>query len=192
MLDSTFLKNKWGPLPAWAWMGLGLGGALAVASWTKNKKGNDAQEPDGDIVSQMYQLPDGVQPSYVFQNYDQDQTWINVPPAAGRGPNVPPPPAGTPPPSTTPPPVTKPPSTPPKPAPAPAPAGKWVTVVPYKKGQKTGTPSTLWGIAELVYGKGKGPSWKQIWTAPQNAALTKKRGAPEKIQPGDRFWVPTK
>jgi nucleoid-associated protein YgaU len=189
MLESSFLTNKWGPLPAWAWMGLGLGGALAVASWNKNRSADDGDGGGGgDVVSQKYELPDSIQPSYVFQNYDQDQTWINVPPAGG---SVDVPPVAKPP--TTKPPVTTQPVKPPvKPKPAPAPSGTYVTVVPFKKGQKKGTPSTLWGIAEKVYGKATQALWQQIWNAPQNAALKKKRGAPDKIQPGDRFWVPTK
>ncbi len=182
-LDSTFLTNKWGPLPAWAWMGLGLGGALAIASWRSSQAKSGQGKPAGDAVAQNYQLPDSLQPSYAF--VEGNTTIINTPPGGGRnrGPLVPAPPVTAPP--TEPPPVV--PTQPPPPA---APAGQYVTTVKWASGQPKGTPSTLWGIAEKFYGNGSG--WQQIWSAPQNAAIRAKRGAPEKIQPGDSIWVPTK
>jgi hypothetical protein len=36
------LQKKIGPLPLWAWGGLGIGGALAVYFWQKNKKKSSA------------------------------------------------------------------------------------------------------------------------------------------------------
>jgi hypothetical protein len=186
------LTQKFGPLPGWAWGGLGLGVALAVASWRKNQA--DSAENEDGVVVEDYALPDTLQPTYVFQNYDQDRTYVTVPqapPAGGRPPDPVTPPVKPPvkPPVVTPP---KPPVVPPKPAPKPpaAPKGAWVTVVPYKSGQPKGTPSTISGIAQKVYGKSTSALWSQIWNAPQNATLKKKRGAMNKIQPGDKVWVP--
>jgi hypothetical protein len=194
-LDKTFLVRKVGPLPMWAWMGLSLGGAVAFASWRRNKASAGAAPPTGDAVQQMYSLPQNLQPAYTFVDADTSlNTYQFSPPGGGRPPTRPlPPPVpvptlpGPPPPPA---PVPTPKPVPVTPAPAPAPSGVWVTVSPWKANQPAGYPSTVWGIAESVYGAGKGALYKQIWSAPQNAALVAKRGAPEKIQPGDRFWVP--
>lgn len=189
MLDGSFFKRQLGPMPMWAWMGLGLGGALAVASWRSNKARSNAEDANtvGSGVLQGYKLPESLQPTYTF--IDQDRTLVTVnqaPPGGGRPPDAPKPgPTPTPAPAPTPKPTPA-----PKPQPAPAPAGQWATVVKWAKGQGRGTPSTLWGIAEKFYGNGA--TWQQIWNAPQNAAVRGKRGAPEKIKPGDKIWVPTK
>jgi hypothetical protein len=189
-LSGSFVGKKLGPLPVWAWMGLGLGGALAISTWRSNKAASEEDETASadDPVIQSYEMPDSIQPTYTFQNYDQDRTYItmpSMPPAGGR----PATPVETVPATTTPTTTTPAATSTVKPAAA-APKGVWVTVVKWAKGQKAGTPSTLWGIAEKVYGKGKGGTWTKIWNAPQNAALKKKRGKPELIQPGDKFWVP--
>lgn len=34
----SFVWRKWGPLPAWAWMGLALGLALVVSVWQRNRE----------------------------------------------------------------------------------------------------------------------------------------------------------
>lgn len=196
------VTRKFGPLPGWAWGGLGLGVALAVASWNRNKADSAADEA---AVTESYDLPANLQPTYVFQNYDQDVSYgdvINVPgvpPTGGRPPTPPPPPGGgtTPPPPPPPPPPAPPKPVPkpvPKPAPKPPPApkGQWVTVVPWKKGRRAGTPDSLWGIAEKVFGLGKasGTLVSRIWGAPQNASLRSKRKKPDLIRAGDRVWVP--
>lgn len=198
---SGFFTRRVGPLPMWAWMGLAVGAGLGVIGW-QNARGGKPAADDGQGVTQEY--PTTLDPTWVFQHYDQDQTFTNVtvpnaPPGGGRtGP-----PIGTNPPVFKPRPVpvtppaapigTNPPVFQPKPVPAappPPPAGTWITAVPWAKGQPKGTPSTLWGMAERAYGNGN--LWSTIWSAPQNAAVRSKRGAPEKIQPGDRFWAPTK
>lgn len=190
MLEGSFLKNKLGPLPTWAWMAIGLGIALAVSVWQKNRAGNEAKDPEEPAdASSDYTLPENLAPTYAFVDADttlvtQTNTWPSRPPGGGRPgpPTVP-----------TKPPVTlpdiKPRPIPVKPAPQP-PAGTTVTVVKWAKGQKNGTPSTVWGIAEKVYGKATQGLVAKIWDAPQNATLKKKRGVPDKIQPGDKIWVP--
>lgn len=178
----SFITRKVGPLPMWAWMAIGLGVALAVSVWRNNRSASADAANAGTGALQEYKLPEGVQPTYTYLGGDSVTTVNVAPPGAGRpgGPSRPPVPT----------PVT--PTTPtPTPTPGPAaPAGQWVTVTKWAKGQPKGTPSTLWGIAEKVYGSGS--SWQAIWDAPQNAAVKAKRSKPELIQPGDKFWVPTK
>ncbi len=179
--EDSFLRRKVGPLPMWAWMGLGLGAAVIYAVWRQNREAN---AKSGEIL-QQYELPENIDPQFTF--IDQGVTNVTVPwapPGGGRPPHRPYPP--TRPPAVTPvPPGTN----PPVPVPPPAPTGQWGTpIVPWKKGQTKGTPSTLWGLAELYYGNGN--QWGRIWNAPQNAALKSQRGAPEKIRPGDKFWIP--
>lgn len=196
-VGDTF-KKKYGPLPLWAWMGLGLGVALAVAVWNRNRTGatGDRDEAPADPID--YELPGNLPPSYAFPI---NTTIINSPPAGGRdgppGPAGPPGPPGPPGPGGKPTPVppTPPKPTPKPPAPGPVPAGRWVVVATYKEPNPVWN-STLWGIAENSYGKGGkygtggGKAWPSIWNAPQNAALRKLRGAPEKIRAGDKIWVP--
>lgn len=60
-----------------------------------------------------------------------------------------------------------------------------VTVVKYTS-KNPPWNSTIWGIANH-YGIS---SWQTVWNDPHNAALKKKRGVPEHIQPGDQVYVP--
>lgn len=83
---------------------------------------------------------------------------------------------GTKPPVTTPKPPVK---TPPKPAPKPTASYVAVTVTPWP-----GKHSTISGIA-ATYKK----SWQSVWNDSRNAALRKKRGAPNKIHAGDVVYV---
>lgn len=185
-MEFGFVTRQLGPLPVWAWGGLTLGALLAVTTWQRNRKDSAAAAQNGG-VTQQYKLPESLQPTYTF--IDQDRTLITMPwtpPGGGRPPD--PPGGGVTP--TPPPPVATPPPVPSVTPPPPPPAGQWETVVKWSKGQAKGTPSTLWGIAEKWYGNGS--TWGQIWAAPQNAAIRGKRGTPQKIQPGDRIWVPTK
>lgn len=181
-MQLVFWKKKTGPLPNWAWGGLIGGGAIAVASWRRNKAAG-AKSDQEDTSSSDLQLPDSVQPTYAF--VDADTTNITVQPSPAGG--------GRPPVSTLPAPVDNkpkpppPPPVPPKPKPPAAPKGKYVTVVKWTA-KNPPWNSTVWGIATHLLGPKA--SWQSVWNAPQNAALKKKRGAPEKIQPGDKIWVP--
>jgi len=87
------------------------------------------------------------------------------------------------PPKPVPKPVPKPPVAKPVPRPAPPPAYHSVRVVKYT----TNNPpwnSTISGIAGH-YGK----SWPSVWNDAKNAALKRRRGVPERIQPGDIVYV---
>lgn len=190
VLEGSFVTKKAGPLPVWAWMGLALGGALAFSSWSKNKTASKKQQQPP--VDQFY--PDSVMtPQYTF--IDADTTLITnkyEPPGGGRPPTgpgwghkppLPPkPPGPTPAPTPTPAPA-------PTPAPPSAPKGFYDTInTKWAPNQPKGTRSTLWGLAEMWYGPGS--AWTTIWNAPQNAGIRALRGAPEKVQVGDRFWIP--
>lgn len=182
----TWAKRKVGPLPLWAWMGLVLGLLLAFASWRRSRQ-EAAAAADG--VQQTYELPESIQPFYTnIFNPVNLATPSATPPGGGRPSTKP---SVKPLPSVPRPPATQTPTPTPTPIPAPAaPKGQWVTVVGWKSNQPAGTPSTLWGMAEKVYGSGKGSMWPSIWNAPQNAAVRTKRGSADNIRAGDKFWVP--
>lgn len=64
--------------------------------------------------------------------------------------------------------------------------GKFVDVAKYT----TKNPpwnSTLWGIWNHFKTTA---NWQAIWNHPLNADLRKKRGAADRIQPGDKVFVP--
>lgn len=183
-MELTFWKEKSGPLPNWAWGGLGLGAAVAYSSWRKNKADGDKADT-ATSTSSGIELPGDVAPTYVFQNYDQDVTTINEAPAGGGRPPVTtlpaPLPGPAPKPST---PKPRPPTTPKPPS---APKGKWVTVAKWNS-KKAPWNSTIWGITTKLLGAKA--QWQAVWNAPQNAALKTKRKDPTKIQAGDKVWVP--
>jgi nucleoid-associated protein YgaU len=189
-LKDSFIWDDWGPLPAVAWMGLGLGGLLAVAVWRKNKEGsapgNDPTAPTGDIAGRV---PGNQTAPYVFvtdigpfQFPKQDPTPITVtipeaPPGGGR----------TEPPAQPPPPAQPVPPAPQAPA-APVRSGQTVTVAKYTS-KNPPWNSTLWGIAQRILGNGN--LWGNVWNAPENAALRARRGGDyHKIQAGDQIFVP--
>ena len=179
-----FYTKKVGPMPVWAWMAIAVGALLAVSTWQKNKAASTAEEAAAVSTATV---PDDLRPMYTF--VDADTTLVSQNTTVAGRTNLPrkPPPTPTP---TTPTPTTPTPTTPTPTTPTPTEAGRWVTVVKWAKGQAEGTPSTLWGIAKMVYGDGK--YWNIIWNAPQNASLREKRKNNERlIQPGDKFWVPT-
>lgn len=182
-----FWKKKTGPLPNWGWGAIGLGGAVAVSSWRRNK----ASEKDDEEATSTsgFELPENVQPTYAF--VDADTTNITVPaaPAGGGRPPITtlPMPVPGPTPRPTPPKVPSPLPTKPVTKPPAAPKGKWVTVAKWNA-TKAPWNSTVWGIATKLLGPKA--SWQTVWAAPQNKSLRDKRKAPEKIQAGDKIWVP--
>jgi len=94
-------------------------------------------------------------------------------------------PTPSPAPTPMPAPIPAPAPVPPPPPPAPAPSGQWVTVAAW--GNPAPWNSTMWGIAQQLWGNGN--RWGEIWNDSQNSAIRSLRGAPEYIQPNDRFWV---
>lgn len=185
-IKQSFLTNKIGPLPTWAWMLIGLGAAVGFSVIRANKTAAKAKATDqstGDTTddSGVDLIGGNQRPPIVFQSY---VTSLFQPPAGGRPGPPTAPPATTPP--TTSPPVPKP--VPGKPAPAPAkPGGQWVSVAKWTA-KNPPWNSTLYGIAQHL--KGKGADWPSIWNAPQNAALKSRRKKPELIQERDKIWVP--
>ena len=47
-------------------------------------------------------------------------------------------------------------------------------------------------LAQLAADYGYGVGWREVWMAPENALLRARRAVPEKLQPGDRVFVPMK
>lgn len=86
---SIFMR-KYGPLPLWAWMGLGLGAALAVTAWRRNRQAETDTVADDDGTLAQYELPETLQPTYVFQDADQYLVTVpEAPPGGGRPPVIP-------------------------------------------------------------------------------------------------------
>lgn len=166
-LQGSFVMQKSGPLPNWAWMALGLGGALGYAAWKSSKAKKAAAATDSTsstLTSGKLGTANGI--TYAFVDADSTVNTLNAaPPGGGRPPGGP----DRPPPDT------------------PAPEGQWVSVTKWTK-KNAPWNSTLYGIADHLWGNGD--SWKAIWNAPENAALKKTRKDPEQIEPGDKVWVP--
>lgn len=169
-LQGSFVMQKTGPLPNWAWMALGLGAALGYAAWKNSKKkaadaaAGNTTSPNG-VNSKATGSANGI--TYAFVDADSTvNTQYAYPPGGGRPPR-------------------------PRPGPPPddtdAPNGQWVTVTKWTK-HNAPWSSTLYGIADHI--QGTGDSWQSIWNAPQNKRLQELRGDPEEIQPGDKVWVP--
>lgn len=175
--SGSLLTSKWGPMPVWAWMLIGLGVAIAFRSWQSNRTAGQQQTATTDLSGTTT-------PPTVYQDYITITNPINTPPDQPPGQGRAEPPQG---PDVHIPPGERPvPVPPPGQAPAPKPAtGRWVTV---QKWTAKNAPwnSTLSGIAKHYGVK----SWQTIWNAPQNKALKARRKQPNLIQPGDRIWVP--
>jgi hypothetical protein len=204
----SLLSQKAGPLPMWAWGVVILGGAYGFRLYQSHKSGRNRVETPTNGYSSA-DLPSNIQPQYTIVEGGGSQSYVNSPVTTiGRnygsltnGPFAtgdmttvtPPPPAPTPAPPPPPPPApVPPPPPPPPPAPVPVPAppapkGQWLTVVKWNPNDRN-APSTLSGLALKAYGNAS--LWQRIWNAPQNADLARRRGAPTRIQPGDRFWAP--
>lgn len=178
--DKSFLTGKLGPMPVWAWMGLGLGGALLIASY---RKGKAAPAAPAD------QLPANVPPQWTLVEGDTIVTVPSSPPGGGRpGPPQPVPiPIDRPPrPRPVPPPVHVPPPPVPIPSPRPPAGQRSDPLVKWRNGNEL---SSLWALAQKYYGAGQ--QWSRIWNAPQNAHLREMAGNnPQNVQPGWRFWIP--
>lgn len=177
----SIFKRKTGPLANWVWMGILLLAALVYALWKRNRSGaNNVEEgPAEEEVPGDQSAP----PVFILPQNPQPTVPVNV---TVNNPATPPsaPPVGSKP--VTPLPSVQPkPSAPAKPS---AVAYDTVNVVKYVKG-KAAWNSTLWGIAKNKGYGSASKNWTSIWNDPRNAALKKKRGTPEKIQPGDVVYV---
>jgi hypothetical protein len=172
-LQGSFVVQKTGPLPNWAWMAIGLAAALGYAAWKRSKekaKENPEMVSPSGVSNRNTGSANGI--TYAFVDADSTvNTLYGAPPGGGRpqGPPKPPPPT-------------------------PAPDGAYVDVTQW---QRKNAPwnSTLYGIAEHEWGDGD--AWRKIWYAPQNKRLREMRSTGEyedkgweNIQPGDKIWVP--
>lgn len=172
----SILTKKTGPLANWIWMALLLLVALAYSLWKRNQSAStdEGPAPDGSDDTLDNQTPP---PVFILPQNPQPTVPINI--------NLPATPPTAPPVAVKPPPTTTPPGAKPPPT---AGAHEAVTVVKYT----TKNPpwnSTVWGIAKHYgYGQAKN-NWTTIWNDPLNASIRSKRGAPNKIQPGDRIYV---
>lgn len=181
----SILTRKTGPLPNWVYMAILLLVALVFSVWRGNRSQANAVE-EGPSEEEEYGLPGDQTPPPVFILPQNPQPAVNVTvnnPAGANKPTTPP---------SAPPAATKPPATKPAPKPSapskPAVSYQKVTVQKYSS-KNPPWNSTLWGIAKANGYGASGKNWTSIWNDPKNAAIKKKRGAPEKIQPGDVIYV---
>jgi hypothetical protein len=177
---SIFLR-KTGPLANWIWMAILLLAALVYSLWKRNAAGagGEAEELDGPVVEE-YPGNSTPPPVFILPQNPQPTVPVNV---VVNNPGTPP---------TAPPVATKPPVTVPKPKPsAPSKPAVAYDAVKVSKYTSKNPPwnSTLWGIAKHAGYGSASKNWTTIWNDPKNAALKKKRGTPEKIQPNDVIYV---
>ncbi len=79
--------RRYGPLPGWAWAGLGLGGALAYSVWSRNKAASKAAATDTSAAGGLGDVPGAG---------DQEAPWVFVVNGAS-GPTAAPTPTAAPP-----------------------------------------------------------------------------------------------
>ena len=88
--------RKLGPLPMWAWMGVGLGGALAFTSWQGNKKkaaeaaaaARNGGSPAVPSPSTSALGLSGLIPQFVNQNYENPGPPVSNAPSGPKLPQV--------------------------------------------------------------------------------------------------------
>ncbi len=177
-MKGSIIWEKRGPLPVWAWLLIGLALLLLVVMWRRNLNGDanaiatgdETALPGNQAAPPIFIVPQAPTPAV--------QVPINVLPSPAAPATVPtaPPGAGAPPPTQA----------PASPAPIPASPGKVVSVTKYPS--TFGTISGIW--AYFKSRGGSAPNWQAVWNHPMNAALRTKRGQPDRIQPGDKVFVP--
>lgn len=175
-LRGSIIWQRKAGLPVWAWGGIALVLVLVIVWWRGRGQADANSTTTGDEDVPGNQTPPPVfivpQAPNPIITTPITVTVPEAPPGGGR-PGPPPVPPGMPP-----------------PAPTPAPPGGYVSVSKYP--DKTAPrEDTLYDIAQSWLPAGAN-QWKQIWTHPLNADLVRKRKAPEKIQSGDKLFVPGK
>lgn len=185
-VHKSFLTNKIGPLPTWAWMGIGLGAAVMIAYMRADKSAVKAKtdgEPQGaEYGTANYgsgqagftEIGGSQRPPVITQLYN---TSIFQPPVGGR---------------------TEPPACPPTPqapcsgptcSPLPQncqPQGKWVRLESSCGPRRSSWASSLASIAK----KFGYADVNVIWNSPENAQLKQRRKDPKFLHAGDRIFVP--
>lgn len=207
--------HKYGPLPLWAWGGLGLGGALAVASWRKNKAAKStANQPTVDQASTVStsQTPPYVVINDLYTGTMTTPTPVATPPVSGGHhrkdddddkpapiptPAPTPQPTPTPTPTPIPVPVVPPPTPPPvhvvapPPAPAPAPVQHASSPLAYKV-QSGDSLSKIAAKFGVFGGNGVSLYNYNINSAGRSSAdvaVLKQRG-PNLIYAGETIYIP--
>lgn len=173
-LKGSILWQKKGPLPVWAWALIGLGVVLAISMWRRNSAASTATEaatgsdelPGDQTAPPVFVVPQAATPAVNVTVETPPATVPTAPPGGGRDapPGVPKPPA-----------IKR----------------EKVTVKPWTS-KSPPWESTLSGIYAHFKGKTTATNWQAIWNHPLNADLKKKRGAADKIRPGDIVWVPVR
>lgn len=181
--ERNLLTSKWGPLPVWAWSGIGLVAAWLFAKWRDSRapKKQDAGQDTGTADAAQ---SEAVAPQFIIEN--------NMPamPAGVGAPTTPSAPVTLPAPV---PPVVTPPGTGPHP-PTPGPHKPTPTTPKKPTAYKVKHGDTLSAIA-----KRNGTTWQALWeynTTPGNRpastiATLKKRG-PNLLFAGETILIPEK
>ena len=165
------LTQKAGPLPVWAWAGLGTAGLAGYLYYRQKKKAaaaaaanqnpmdssNLGTVPISDLTQSASPMPIQMGDTFVNTTVNDTDNPAPGPPGPGGPPGKPGPPG---PPGMPAPPPIKTPLPPPKPPPAPPPPQpkRTVTVCAFP-----GWCGSLWGIAQHFYGNGN--LWPQIYNA---------------------------
>lgn len=193
--DGSFLTQKAGPLPVYAWAGAGLGVALLISRFRSANAEKTAKKQDGAPAYSSYaNQPEGTIPQFIIQNqlpYVPSAPIVTAPTAP---PVVVPPGGSTTPPvtqPTTPPVDTRPPAapspapiptSPPPPAPAPR-QPQWYTVQP---GDSLSSIAARFGTtADAIYQYNTTPGNRSA----ESIATIRSRG-PNRIYSGSTFLIP--
>lgn len=203
--SEDLLTRKWGPMPVWAWAGLGLGGAYAVSRYRASKTAS--QQSTTPTTGSAAQPASGG-PEYIIENNLPWQTPASSPVnvSVSGSPVVLPPSTGPQPPTTAPPPIQSgpvttpggPPATPPGSSPIQPPPAAPVASAPSSPiAHKVVSGDNLTKIAEEY---GYGTNWQAIWnfnvgpSSPHSAAAkaTLVKQGPNLIYAGQTIYIPPK
>lgn len=184
--EKSLLTSKWGPLPVWAWGGIGLVVAWLFAKWRSSQSDKKASSQADTADLSDTAESEQVAPQFIIEN-NMPATGVGAPPT---------PQAPVPPPTTTPvvtppgkapnPPVTTP-GHAPKPA-RPKPTKKAPLTYVVKHGDKLSTIAKRYGT-----------TWQELWTynttagnRPADTIKTLKQRGPDLLFAGEKILIPQK
>jgi len=174
--SKSYLTSKAGPLPIWAWMGVGLGGALGYALYKSHKATSGANAAGNLAGTPGYTLPSNIQPQNTSINevdYSQviQGTRRDHPPGGGR-------PAGR---------GTE--SADAGHGGPDNPDGQWVTATP------DGPNRSITGILQGMYGSDQASIqtfYNAVVQDPRNADALQHMGRDGRLPPGLSVWIPAR
>lgn len=184
----TFSRRV-GGLPVWGWVAIAVAGGVVIFMWLQHKNNSSSGAASAQTATNMTGADNGL----ATDQYEsllallrdvQGEASVHVPgppgPAGAAGTPGPTGPAG-------------PSGTPGAPGPQGLPGITLPAIVPVDNSHwhtVTKWPSTDGSISGMTQHYHPGLAWTTTWNDPHNASLRSLRGAPNRIQPYDKVWVP--